>query len=177
MKIKGAEVEAGTCNSLNGGSRNRPPGVGVNRNFAGTDPMPDRRDAEGDRPVTRILPDRRIAIVHQLIAVVFEFLAEVVEHWPRLVAGRTGETILASEGRKGIRVLTSADDQKYKNQKCGRERLHPQQLPAHVRRYPHTHAHSLQQFLTQSFCIPTNARQDWQTLACETPFTCLFWSK
>src|SRR5579864_9185086 len=177
MKIKAAKIEPGSCNSLNGCSGNCPPGVGVNRNFAGADSMPDRRDAEGDRPVTRILPDRRIAIVHQLITVVFEFLAEVVEHWPRLVAGGTAETILASKGRKGIRVLTTAEDQKYENQNCGRERLHPQQLPAHVRRRPHTHAHSLQQLLTQSFCIPTNARQDSQTLACETPFTCLFWSK
>src|SRR6202035_1077594 len=57
---------------------------------------------EGDRPIAWILPDRSIAVIHQLIAVVFEFLAEVVEHRPRFVAGRATQAVFSGEGRQGI---------------------------------------------------------------------------
>src|SRR5260370_28498007 len=50
--------------------------------FAFAYPMPARKDTKRHRPVSRILPDRSIAIVHELIAVVFEFLAEVIQHRP-----------------------------------------------------------------------------------------------
>ena len=61
--------------------------------------MPVRRDAEGDRPVRRVLPDRRITIIHQLITVVFKFLTEVVEHRPSFMAGRTAQAVLPGESR------------------------------------------------------------------------------
>ena len=63
-----------------------------------------RNNAEGDRPVRRILPDRSIPIIHQLIAVVLELLAKVVEHRPGFVAGGAAQTIFARESGKGVRV-------------------------------------------------------------------------
>ena len=53
----------------------------------------------------RILPDRGVPVVHELVAVVFEFLAKVIQHGPGLMTGRTAQTVLAGEGRKGIRLL------------------------------------------------------------------------
>src|ERR1700676_2326613 len=68
--------------------------AGVDGNFAGADPMPDRKDTERYRPVSGILPDRSIALVHELVAVVFEFLAKVIQHGPTFMTGRTAEAVL-----------------------------------------------------------------------------------
>src|SRR5258707_6844587 len=38
--------------------------------------MPGWRDAEGHRPIRSLLKDRSVPIVHHLVAVVFELLAE-----------------------------------------------------------------------------------------------------
>ena len=54
----------------------------IDRDLAGAHPVPDRNDAERDRPIAGILPDRGIPVVHQLVAVVFEFLAKEIQHRP-----------------------------------------------------------------------------------------------
>src|SRR5580698_402769 len=61
--------------------------------------MPDRRDAERNRKVGRVLPDRRVAIVHQLVAVVAKHLAKIIQLRPRRMARRTRQTVLSREGR------------------------------------------------------------------------------
>src|ERR1700686_1927175 len=73
--------------------------AGVDGNFAGAYPMPDRQDTERYRPVSGILPDRSIALVHELVAVVFELLAEVIQHGPTFMTGRTAQAVFSSEGR------------------------------------------------------------------------------
>src|ERR1035441_2669840 len=95
VKIEAAEIE----------TRGRDPpfdliafGVTVDSYFTLADPVPDGSDAEGERPVSGILPDRRIAVVHKLIAVVFELLAEIVEHRP---------TFMTSRDRKSTRLNSS----------------------------------------------------------------------
>ena len=57
----------------------------VNRDSVRTLTMPVRSDSQRDGPVGRILPYRRIAVVHQLVAVVLESLAKDIELRPRFV--------------------------------------------------------------------------------------------
>src|SRR5580704_11159340 len=89
--------------------------------------MPDRRDAEGDRPVGGILPDRCVPIVHQLISVVFELLSKVIQHRPGFVARRTPQAILASERGQRMSILEAAKDKNQQQQatrKTSPERNH-----------------------------------------------------
>ena len=83
---------------------------GIGGYFVDALAAPERRHAQRDRPVPRVLPDGSVFVVHQLVAVVFEFLAEVIEHGPGFVAGGTTKPILAREGRKGVRGLAAAQD-------------------------------------------------------------------
>src|SRR6266545_4059563 len=63
-----------------------------------------RRRAHRDRPVRVVLPNRRVAIVAQLVPVVFEALAEGVQLGPRGVAGGAAQAVLAGKGgnRAGV---------------------------------------------------------------------------
>src|SRR6266545_3872648 len=67
-----------------------------------------RRRAHRDRPVRVVLPNRRVAIVAQLVPVVFEALAEGVQLGPRGVAGGAAQAVLAGEGgnRAGVRGVS-----------------------------------------------------------------------
>src|SRR5277367_3528472 len=102
MEVETAEVEAGTLDALDGRAGKRSAGIGIDQNFASADPVPDGKDAEGDRPIARILPDRGIAVVHQLIAVILELLSKVVEHRPRLMASRAAQAVLPGECGDGF---------------------------------------------------------------------------
>src|SRR5579862_9696287 len=64
--------------------------------------MPVWSDAERDRPIGWVLPDRRVAIVHELIPVIFELLAEIIQHRPCFMAGGAAQAIFASKCRQGI---------------------------------------------------------------------------
>src|SRR3984893_10534740 len=61
-------------------------------------------DAARDGPVGRLLKNRGIAVVHHLIAVVFEVLAKVVELGPRLMTCGTGHAVFARKSRNGAHV-------------------------------------------------------------------------
>src|SRR5260370_37123496 len=91
-------------------TRGRDPGDSrplVDRNLAGAHPMPDRDDAERNRPIAGVLPDRSIPVVHELVAVVFEFLAKIIQHRPGLMTGGAAEAVLPGERRKGVRILVA----------------------------------------------------------------------
>ena len=83
----------------------------VDPHFVGADAMPERNDAEGDRPVPGILPNGSIAVVHELVAVVLEFLAEEIEHGPTFMTGGATQAVLPGKGRESARRLTGAQDQ------------------------------------------------------------------
>src|SRR5260370_14487370 len=106
VEVETAYIKAGSGNP---GDRRIGSGSGVNQDLASAHPVPNRQDAEGDRPVSGILPDRGVAVVHELIAVVFEFLAEVVEHGPGLVAGRAAQAVFSGEGWQSIRRLAASE--------------------------------------------------------------------
>src|SRR6266542_3874582 len=78
--------------------------------------VPERRHAEGDRPIGGILPDRRIAVVHELIAVVFELLSKVIQHRPCFMTSRTSQAIFSGECRKGMGAAGKGE-----NKKCGEQ--------------------------------------------------------
>src|SRR5579863_1143143 len=124
VKVEAAKIEAGRGNACDrvicaGKSTTR---VGIHENLAGAHAVPDRCDTEGHRPVAGILPDRSIAIIHQLVAVVFELLAKVVEHGPRLMASRTAQAIFAREGGQSFRRLAATEDDGENNQSQGKQR-------------------------------------------------------
>ena len=106
VEIQAAEIEAGRSNLLLA-SR-----ALVGRDQVSAHPVPDRRDAESDWPVARVLPDRGVAIIHELIAVVFEFLAEEIQHRPTFMTSGATQAIFSGEGRYGARRLTGAQEQK-----------------------------------------------------------------
>src|SRR3984957_13899041 len=100
MEVEAAQVEARGRHALHrrsggGGASGR---ICIHQNLAGAYAVPDRHNAESDRPVSRILPDRGIAVVHELIAVIFELLPKVIQHRPGLVTRRTAQAVLAGEG-------------------------------------------------------------------------------
>src|ERR1700691_1621101 len=91
VEIETAEVEAGR-RELGFGGATSPDYVTaavilIDLDAVGANAMPDRSDAERDWPVSRILPDWGIAIVHQVVAVIFDFLAKVIEHGPAFMVG------------------------------------------------------------------------------------------
>src|ERR1700676_4311936 len=106
--------------------------------------MPDRNDAEGNRPVARVLPDRGIPVFHELVAVVLKLLAEIVEHRPRLMTGRTAQPILPGKGWKSVCILPAAKDQPNQNQRRHQEMFCRWCRPTKAKVHPHTHADSLQ---------------------------------
>ncbi len=126
VEVETAKIEAGTrdaldcCTSHHGTSRTIRR-VGINRHLAGAHAVPDRRDAERDRPVPGVLPDRGIAVVHELVAVVFELLSKVVQHRPGLMAGRAAQSIFSGEGGQGVRGLAATEDDACENQSESRE--------------------------------------------------------
>src|SRR5690348_7012421 len=64
--------------------------------------MPVRRAAKRDRPIGGVLPDRSIAIIHELVAVVLEAPAEVVQHRPGNMTSRATETVFSGKGWNGV---------------------------------------------------------------------------
>src|SRR5580698_6231123 len=101
--------------------------------------MPDWRYAEGYRPVPGVLPDGSIAVIHELVAVVFELLAEVIQHRPGLMAGRTAQTVFAGEGRKGVRGLAASENHGCENENYSRERSRQLQDVAEMRTTRNAH--------------------------------------
>ena len=79
--VEPAQVEAGGGDLLFSG------GSGIDSDFIDALATPERSHAQGDRPVGSILPDRGVTIVHELVAIVFKFLAKVVQHRKRFMAG------------------------------------------------------------------------------------------
>src|ERR1700752_2030500 len=65
-------------------------------------PMPLRSDSDRNRKIGRIARNRRIALVHHLIAVVAEHLTEVIELGPADMTRRARQSVLSSERRNGI---------------------------------------------------------------------------
>ena len=87
------------------------PSFPIDKHFVAAIAVPLRNNAEGDRPVRRILPDRSIPIVHQLVAVVLKLLAKVVEHRPSFVAGGAAQAIFPGKGREGMRVANGKEEE------------------------------------------------------------------
>jgi hypothetical protein len=65
------------------------------------------------------LVDRRITPVAQLISVVFEGLAEVVQPWPNRVTSGTREAILACEGGNRERGPNRNENHNQQQQRTG----------------------------------------------------------
>src|SRR5947209_19998449 len=63
----------------------------------------ERCYSQGNGPIRRILPDRRVTVVHELVAVVFELLSKVIQHWPSFMARRTAQSVFSCEGWKRVR--------------------------------------------------------------------------
>src|SRR6185437_8286609 len=78
--------------------------------------VPARRNSYGHRPITVVLPDRSVPIIHQLVAVVLELLAEVVEHRPGFMTGRTAQAILSREGRERVRITGGKEEKDRRQQ-------------------------------------------------------------
>src|ERR1700722_8259538 len=68
--------------------------------------MPVRRYTKCDWKVARVLPDGRVALVAQLIAIVAKHLPEVIQLRPRVMTCRTRQSILSREGRDCSNVET-----------------------------------------------------------------------
>src|ERR1700680_2012327 len=85
-------------------------GSGVNLHLVGAFSVPVRNDAKGNWPIGRVLPDRSVPVVHQLVAVVFELLSKVVQHRQSLVAGGTSQAVLSGKGRKGVSAAGKRED-------------------------------------------------------------------
>src|SRR5579859_2858045 len=100
---------------------NRTARIRIDRNLSGTHAVPDWNDTERNRPISRVLPDRGIAVIHQLVAVVFELLPKVIEHRPGLMAGGTAEAVLTGESREGVRTLSGTENQKDQDQRAIRK--------------------------------------------------------
>ena len=67
--------------------------------------VPVGRNTKGDGPVGGVLPDWRIPIIHQLVAVVLELLPEVIEHRPSFMASRATQTIFSGKGGQSVSVV------------------------------------------------------------------------
>ena len=83
----------------------------LHRLMSGAFIVPVRSNAHGHRPVRRVHPDRRIAIVVELIAVVFEVLSEAIQLRPCFVTCGAGQPILSGEGRDRISGRAIQDHQ------------------------------------------------------------------
>src|SRR5258708_14056948 len=99
MEVEAAYVKAG---SRNPGNRRIGTGSGIHQDLAGAHSVPDRQDAESNRPVPRVLPDRSIAIIHELVAVILELLSKVIPHRPGLVPPWPAQSILSCEIRPSL---------------------------------------------------------------------------
>src|ERR1700730_4981679 len=109
MEVQPADIEARGCNPGDSGAL-------VNRHFTRAYPVPDRSNAERDRPIPGILPNRSVTVVHELVPVIFEFLAKIVQHGPGFMTRRAAQSILPGKCRQSIRVLTAAQDQEHQYQ-------------------------------------------------------------
>src|ERR1700687_771175 len=85
--------------------------VGIDRDAIGAFTMPDGRDAEGKRPIRSILEDGSVALIHHLVAVVFEVLAKWTELGPGFMTGGARHAVLASERRQSGRGATVSKHQ------------------------------------------------------------------
>src|SRR5882724_5027843 len=99
--------------------------------------MPVRCDAHGHGPIRWIQPDRRIAIVVELVALVLEVLPKAVQLRPRLVAGRTRQAIFASKGRDSISGRTAQDYEQH--HKPGKNMYRTRLLTTHAKAGGHVH--------------------------------------
>ena len=72
----------------------------IDRDFIDALAAPERGNTQSDRPVRSVLPDRGIPIVHELVAIVFEVLAEVIQHGPGFMTGRTPQSVFPGKCRQ-----------------------------------------------------------------------------
>src|SRR6266403_1866174 len=63
--------------------------------------VPIGSDTKGDRPVRRLLKNGSVAVVHHLVAVIFEGLPKIVELGPRFMTSRAAHAVFTSKGRDG----------------------------------------------------------------------------
>src|SRR5882762_5217801 len=92
--------------------------------------VPVGGDAEADRPVCRLVENRGVLVVPELVAVVFEDLAEIVEFGPSLMAGGAGKSILTCEGRNGLRPRARRNDEQSQREKSEGPRAESRLLAA-----------------------------------------------
>src|ERR1700758_1297426 len=91
QRTTGKNVQPGKIKTVSGDvrfTRGRSEGRRVDRDFVAALSMPIRRNTKGGRPEGVILPDGSVPVVHELIAVVLESPAEIVQHRPGDVTGR-----------------------------------------------------------------------------------------
>src|SRR5262249_7103648 len=74
-------------------------------------PVPLRGDADTDGEITQVLPDGSITVVHQLVAIVFEDLAEIIQLGPGFVTGGATKPVFAGEGGNPVRRLMWHQDE------------------------------------------------------------------
>src|ERR1039457_7637336 len=94
--------------------------------------MPHRDHTESYGPIAGILPDRCIPVVHQLIAVVFEFLAEEIQHGPALMTRRTAQTVFSGKRRERTGGLGCTQDEEGENKCENQGKLEPVALVAEM---------------------------------------------
>src|SRR5580704_1443101 len=94
MKVQAAPVKT-VCRDFTLGRIRA--GWSVNQRAVLALSVPNGCDAERHRPIRRLLVDRSVAIVPQLIAVILECLPERAKHRPGKMACRARHSILARE--------------------------------------------------------------------------------
>src|SRR5713101_7475498 len=92
-------------------------------------PVPVGNDAKCSWPIRGVLPDWRIPVVHQLIAVVFELLSKVIQHGPSFMTGGTAQAVFPGKCRNCVGLAGGSKKEKEKeSQQSGsrtsRERSH-----------------------------------------------------
>src|SRR5258706_12729438 len=99
--------------------------------------VPVWRHTHGHRPIRRIQPDRRIAIVVELVALVFEVLPKAVQFGPRLMTRRTRQAILTGKCRDRVSGSAAQDDEE--QQQSGDENSRLGLLTTHAKAGGHVH--------------------------------------
>src|SRR5437763_2440225 len=115
QRARRQDIHAGEVESLCRNSQHSSYGL-IDRKGTVALTMPIRSDAKRYRPVRRLLKYRGITVIAQLIAVIFEHLAEVVQLGPGFVTGRARKPILAGKCGDSARLLNTSADQESEGQ-------------------------------------------------------------
>src|ERR1700693_1773710 len=97
--VEALDVESRSCDLRLGLSVGGIAGSHVNRNAIAGFPIPCRHRAECNRKVRSLLIDGGVAAGHQLVAIILERLAKIVELGPSLVTIGTPQVVLSGESR------------------------------------------------------------------------------